>query len=92
MINTTTKVDVDIDDVSEIRISPVSDGFYGVKMRWITVETSHGEFYCLHLKSQDAQKLEIRELPDDEEDDWLTPKVYRDKDIGELAEDQHPDK
>ena len=87
MINTTTKVDVEIDDVSEVRISPVSDGFYGVKMRWITVETSHGEFYCLHLKSQDAKTLEIRELPDDE-DTWLIPKVYKGRSMAELGEDQ----
>jgi hypothetical protein len=87
MINTRTTVDVAIDDVSEIRTEPVSDGFCGGKQRFITVETSHGEIYRLHLKAQVAEKLEIRELPDIE-DNWLTPKVYKGKSMVELGEDQ----
>jgi hypothetical protein len=87
VINTKTTVDLTIDDVSQIRACPVTDAFYDGHQRFITVETSHGEIYCLRLKAQFPEKLEIRELPD-VEDNWLKPKVYKGKSMAELGEDQ----
>ena len=75
MIRTVTSLDTVIDGIEEITVESIVPDGNGAR-RVVIVRTKHNENYYLRLHGETEINLQLRRDQEDQDEDWLTPKVY----------------